>query len=192
MLPKSFQLTKAAGLPVTPAALTLRELGMVIPRDWVRDMVQHALRRRRVTFSGLSTQLGRGRPGAAALREVLLEVAPGFQVLWEGILHRALGDAGLLMSPQVEVALPGGGLAVLDLALRELRLGVEIDGLVSHLDRFSQDRHRDRELQRAGWLILHFAVDEVRDNLPGVVREILHAVSARTLELGKPALNIAH
>src|SRR6185437_11545747 len=46
MRPSRFSVVRAGGLPVTPAALTLRELGMVIPRDWVRDMVSHALRRR--------------------------------------------------------------------------------------------------------------------------------------------------
>src|SRR4051794_24673878 len=70
--PKRFAVATAAGLPVTPAALTLRELALVLPRDWTRDMVQHALRRRVVTFSGLAGQLGRGWPGAAGLREVLM------------------------------------------------------------------------------------------------------------------------
>jgi len=71
MLPSRFAFVRAHSLPVTPPQLTLRELGMSIPREWLYDMVTHAIRRRIVTLSGLSTQLGRGWPGAASLREVL-------------------------------------------------------------------------------------------------------------------------
>lgn len=186
MQPSRFEAVSVTGLPVTPAALTLRELGMVLPRDWVRDMVQHALRRRSVTFSALSRQLGRGWPGAAALRDVLLEVAPGFQVVWEGRLHSALRSAGLELQPQVEVSLGDGTKAVLDLGSRALRFGVEVDGLVAHLDRFASDRRRDRALRRAGWHIEHVAVREIQDDLPSVTREITAAARLRARALGLP------
>src|SRR3954452_4648859 len=106
-------------------------------------MVTPALLRRIVAFSVLSTQLGRGWPGAASLRDVLLEVAPGYQVVWEGVLHRALDAAGLFLEPQVRVPLSDGKDVVLDLGSRRLRFGVEVDGLVSHLERFASDRQRD-------------------------------------------------
>ena len=184
MRPSRFQVVRAQGLPATPAALTLRELGMVIPRDWLRDMVSHAIRRRTVTFSGLSTQLGRGWPGAAALRDVLREVAPGYQVVWEGVLHRALTAAGLPLEPQVAVALADGHEAVLDLGNRRLRFGVEVDGLVSHLDRFAADRRRDRLVRRADWHVEHVAVAELAGDLDAVVAEIVLAAAARARQLG--------
>lgn len=184
MLPSRFMLVQVRGLPVTPPQLTLRELGMSIPRDWLYDMVTHALRRRIVTFSGLSTQLGRGWPGAAALREVLNNLAPGYQVVWEGILHRALEAGGLPMEPQIEVLLGNGRKAVLDLGNKRLRFGVEIDGILSHLDRFAADRQRDRGLRRVAWQIEHVAATEVANDLDGVVREILIAATVRAHQLG--------
>lgn len=184
MVPRVFGITSVRGMPVTTAALTLRELGPVLPRDWVRDMVQHALRRRRVTFSALAGQLGRGLPGAAALRDVLEEVAPGYQVVWEGVLHRALAAAGVHLEPQVQVQLPGGGSAFVDLGCRRRRFAVEVDGLVSHLDRFTQDRQRGRQLVLAGWVVVHVSVAELTGDLDRVVREIAAAYHARSTELG--------
>jgi very-short-patch-repair endonuclease len=184
MLPSRFEFVHVRGLPVTPPALTLRELGMVIPRGWLYDMVTHAMRRRIVTLSGLSTQLGRGWPGAAALREVLNGVAPGYQVVWEGVLHRALEAAGLPMEPQVEVPLGNGRTAILDLGNRRLRFGVEVDGVLSHLERFAADRRRDRGIRRVAWQIEHVAAQEVADDLDGVVQEILIAATLRAHQLG--------
>jgi very-short-patch-repair endonuclease len=184
ILPSRFQVVHVRGLPVTPPQLTLRELGMVIPRDWLYDMVTHAIRRRIVTWSGLSTQLGRGWPGAAALREVLSAVAPGYQVVWEGVLHRALQAAGLPLEPQVEVALGNGRKAFLDLGNKRLRFGVEVDGVLSHLERFAADRQRDRGIHRVGWHVEHVAAQEVASDLDGVVREILIAAHQRADQLG--------
>jgi hypothetical protein len=176
----------SGGLPVTPPALTLRELGAVLPRDWVRDMTQHALRRRLVTFSSLARELGRGLAGAAVLRNVLEEVAPGYQVVWEGRLHAALVAAGVPVEPQVEVLLADGSRAFLDLGDRRLRLGVEVDGLVSHLDRFAADRRRDRLLMMAGWLVVHVAAVEVADDLPRVVQHVVRLADER-----RRTLNVA-
>ena len=184
MLESRFQLVRAQGLPVTPPQLTLRELGMTIPRDWLFDMVTHAVRRRIVTVSGLATQLGRGWPGAAALRSVLEELMPGYQVVWEGVLHRALEAAGLPMEPQVEVRLGNGRKAILDLGNRRIRFGVEIDGVLSHLERFTADRQRDRGLRRTGWHVEHVAADEVACSLGGVVEELLIAATMRAHQLG--------
>lgn len=173
------------GLPVTTPALTLRELGAVLPRDWLRDMTQHAIRRRIVSWSSLAVELGRGLPGAAVLRNVLEEVAPGYQVVWEGRLHAALRDAGVDVEPQVEVTLAGGSRVFLDLGDRRLKLGVEVDGFVSHLDRFAADRERDRLLMLAGWLVIHVAAVEVANDLPRVVEHIVRLARVRGAALAQ-------
>jgi very-short-patch-repair endonuclease len=122
-------------------------------------------------------------PGSAKLRDVLLEVAPGFQVVWEGLLYGSLRAAGLAVEPQVSVPLGNRGFAILDLALPELRLGIEIDGLANHLDRFRQDRERDRLLFLAGWLIVRVAAPEVAADLDGVVRQLCAVADRRSAEL---------
>ena len=135
-----------------------------------------------MTLTGMAAELGRGRHGAARLRQVLMEVAPGYQVVWEGRLHAALAARGVDLVPQLAVSVSTGTL-YLDLGNRELRFGVEVDGLVAHLDRFASDRQRDRELFRAGWLIIHVAVSELAEDLEAVADEIAAAYARRRAEL---------
>ena len=169
-------------LPVLSPERALRQLAATQPLSRVRDMVHHGIRRRTMTFSGLTAELGRGRHGAARLRAVLAEAAPGYQVVWEGRLHAALRALGVEVSPQVPVAVAGGTRYV-DLGNASLRFGVEVDGLVAHLDRFADDRRRDRQLLQAGWLIIHIAVSELVENLDAVAREVAAAYARRIAEL---------
>jgi hypothetical protein len=161
-------------LPVTPVAVTIRDLAARLPSGEVRDIAQHALRRRRVTMAELQRCLGRGRSGSAAMRRILEELAPGFHVTWERLLHRALAEAGVVMTPQVPVRAPDGRVAYLDLGRVELRFGVEIDGFINHMARFAADRRRARMLAlELDWVIANVAVEELEDDLAGVVAEIV-------------------
>jgi very-short-patch-repair endonuclease len=170
------------GMPVLAPERALRQLAAIQPHGRVRDMTHHALRRRTITLTGLTAELGRGRPGAARLRSVLEEVAPGFQVVWEGRLHSALSARGLALVPQLPVPLPSGT-KYLDLGDPRLRFGVEVDGLGAHLDRFAADRQRDRELHRAGWLVVHVAVSELADDLAGAAEDVAASYHRRAAEL---------
>jgi hypothetical protein len=130
------------GLPLVPVPVMIRQLAADAPYDVARDVVQHALRRRQVTQDRLLAQLGRGLSGAAALRRILEEVAPGYQVMWERRFHRELLDAGVRLQPQTRVVAPDGRVAYLDLGDEELKFGVEIDGFLNHMARFAADRRR--------------------------------------------------
>jgi very-short-patch-repair endonuclease len=174
------------GLPVLSPERVLRQLAADQPYARVRDMVQHALRRRTVTFNGLARELGRGRHGAARLRGILSEVAPGFQVVWEGRLYDALLARGVRLTSQLRVEV-ATGLVYLDLGDQTLRFGVEVDGLVAHLDRFAADRRRDRALHLAGWLVVHVAVSELVEDLDAAADEIAAAYHRRRLELSAPS-----
>jgi very-short-patch-repair endonuclease len=161
------------GLPVTPVAMTIRDVAATMGRERARDVVQHALRRRRTTVADLTAQLGRGHFGAARLRSVLEEIGPGYQVVWERMLHRALCQVGIVLQPQVEVRAPDGRTAFIDLGDEELKFGVEIDGFLNHMARFRADRRRARMLAlELGWTIAPFTADEIATSLPAVVGEI--------------------
>jgi very-short-patch-repair endonuclease len=165
------------GLPFAPLPVVLRDLAREVPHDVVRDVVQHALRRRLLTVQELTGALRRGAGGSARLRGVLEELAPGYQVHWERLLHRALARRGVAMTPQVEVRAPDGRVGYLDLGREDLRFGVEIDGFLNHMERFAADRRRMRMLAvEMGWTIAPYAVEEIRAGLDRIADEIARFV----------------
>lgn len=147
-------------------------------------MVQHALRRRQVSEEALLRTLGRGLAGSTALRRVLEELAPGYQVVWEQRLHRALLRAGVDMQPQTPVVAPDGRRAFIDLGIEELRFGVEIDGFLNHMARFAADRARARLLAlELDWRVAPYAVEELAADMDRVVAEIkCHVLRLRAAE----------
>jgi len=172
-----WQVVYRRGLPLTPIPLTIRDLGADVHRDVLRDVVQHALRRRQVGFDALMRTLGRGRPGSASLRAVLEEVGPGFQVKWERMVYRAVAARGIRLKPQARVVAPDGRAAFIDLGIEELRFGVEIDGFLNHMARFAGDRRRARMLAfECDWTIAPFATEEIAKDLDGVADEIVRHV----------------
>jgi very-short-patch-repair endonuclease len=174
----TWQVIECHGLPVTPIPVVIRDLAVDCPTGTLRDVVQHALRRRRTSFDALAATLGRGIPGAAALRSVLEEVGPGYQSVWERRLHLALRRAGVDMQPQVKVDAEDGRCAFLDLGIRRLKYGVEVDGFLSHMARFAGDRRRARMLAKElEWTVDAFAVSEIADDMAAVVREIATTVT---------------
>lgn len=161
------------GLPVVPLPVMIRQVAAGTADEVTLEVVQHALRRREVTQQQLLAQLGRGLSGAAALRRVLEEVAPGYQVMWERRLHRRLLKAGVRLTPQTRVVAPDGRTAYLDLGDAGLRFGVEIDGFVNHMARFAADRRRARLLAvELGWTIAPYAVEELAADMDVAVAQI--------------------
>jgi hypothetical protein len=87
---------------------------------------------------------------------------------------------------EMEVAVPtrqarGSGYPTcykLDMANRDLRIGVEVDG-PSHcsLERQAQDRKKEELLQSLGWKVLRFSNEVVIRNLNACVREVLSSIS---------------
>ena len=172
------------GLPFVPLPLLLRQLAAELPQPMVRDMVQHALRRRRITEPQLLAQLGRGRPGAAPMRGILEELAPGYQSMWERRVHRGLLKRGVRLKPQTEVVAPDGRRAFLDLGDEEMRFGVEIDGFLNHMARFAADRKRARMLGiELEWTIPAYAVDELVTDFDAAMDEIVRLYERLRLRL---------
>jgi hypothetical protein len=173
VVPTRWAVVWRQGLPVVPTPVMIRQIAANSTTDVTRDVVHHALRRRQLTLHDLVAQLGHGLSGAARLRDVLEEVAPGYQVMWERRLHRALLTAGVRLRPQAPVIAPDGRTAYIDLGDEELRFGVEIDGFLNHMARFAADRRRARMLAvELDWTIAPYAVAELADGMDRVVAEI--------------------
>ena len=92
----------------------------------------------------------------------------------------------LALGWEMEVAVPtrqprGSGYPTcykLDMANRDLRVGVEVDGM-SHcsLERQAQDRKKEELLQSLGWSVLRFSNEDVIRNLNACVQAVLSSIS---------------
>ena len=69
--------------------------------------------------------------------------------------------------------------AILDLACRQARLGVELDGS-QHADQFDSDEARTRWLEARGWRIIRLWNSDVMSNPEGAAQHIL-SVAAECL-----------
>jgi hypothetical protein len=131
------------------------ELGLV---DGAR-LVDRALQEDKVSVDGLRQALdARGPRHGTVLARRLVTLAEGdarFEAerRAQGALHAAGIRDGV---PNLAVELPGWGTAVIDLAFRQQRVAVEIDGWAFHRDveRFRRDALRQNELTLAGWRVL--------------------------------------
>ncbi len=98
-----------------------------------------------------------GRRGAGVCATLLHLAGGGARSEAERVAHRVLTDAGIVgWVADLDVLLPGYGRAVLDLAFREDRVLVEIDGWAYHRDlrAFLRDSARQNALVLQGWVVI--------------------------------------
>ena len=98
-------------------------------------------------------------------RELRNNATPAERILW-----RLLSRYRPPFTRQLVV-----GSFILDLACREVRLAVELDG-GQHADS-AYDVARTRWLEKEGWTVIRFWNNEVRDNPHGVAEAILAKVA---------------
>ena len=109
----------------------------------------------------------KGRYGAVLCARLLELAAGGARSEAERTAHRALRRAGVTgWLADHEVWLDGYGRAVLDLAFREQRVLVEIDGWAYHRDQraFLRDRVRQNALVLDGWVVIRTTWFELTEN----------------------------
>lgn len=85
-------------------------------------------------------------------------------------------QAGLRVEPGVRIA----GVGWVDLVV-EGRVVVELDGFAYHSGRaeYREDRRRDRELVRQGYLVLRFTYEDVMRSPSMVVRAVQAVLTAQ-------------
>jgi very-short-patch-repair endonuclease len=115
------------------------------------------------------------RPGMKVLRRLLEDRTAGVpQKELEKLFLRKLRAAGL---PDVIRQHPCGT-RFIDVAYPDAKLAIELDGLRDHFsaDAFKKDRRRQNEIVLAGYTVLRFTWEDVRDRWPTVEATIRRAL----------------
>jgi hypothetical protein len=171
------------GIPTTPVARTLLDLGGVLHRDRVHVAIDHARRRRLTDWDALLTTLidhaRRGRNGVGTLRAILDDhygeeaADSGFERLVIALLLAA-GLPRPVLHHEVTVR---GHTCHIDLAYPDERIAIELDGL-DHLrpEVFEVDRPRQNSVVLDGWAVLRFTWRQYRDRPDEVVADVRQAL----------------
>ena len=135
--------------------------------DDVRATVARAVQHQLCTVEQLQSEYDGGpRRGSALLRTALTEIQQGAASAPEARAGAALRKAELGPFEQnARIDLPGGGYYVADFLWRELRAVLEIDSVEYHFDQaeWARTLRRHRELEAAGYSVIHMRPAEVRN-----------------------------
>lgn len=172
------------GLRVTTRPRTVVDCLRLAPRVLREPMLDTALVRGWLTLDELAAQVRAltGQHGVVALRGLLSGALPRTWSPAERLGRQVLQRTGLEgWRWNLPVGLPDGSVAVVDAALPQLRLAVEIDGRAHHVDpaAFQRDRRRQNGLVALGWLVLRFTWDDLVRRPDEVVASVLAAVALR-------------
>lgn len=111
------------------------------------------------------------RHGNSSLRRLHEHTSDRAAAKSERLLHDILRRAGITgWQANYAVWQAGELVAVLDVALPELRVAIEVDGMAYHVDvdRFQRDRTRQNALVALGWTVVRFTWADLRER-PGYV-----------------------
>jgi very-short-patch-repair endonuclease len=170
-------MTTCAGLPITPRSWSvLDHLGTLRPGP-AQTLADRCLQRGWITANDIRRRLSElpGHGGNAILRGLAQQLGDGAAAHSERVLHRILVRAGLTgWTANYPVWHDGDLLAVVDVALVESRIALEVDGWAHHSDveRFQRDRTRQNALAAAGWTILRFTWADLTQR-PGYVASVI-------------------
>jgi len=178
--------TTVERVPVTTAARTIIDLGMVVDDGTLEAALESVLRDGRTSMRQIERRLEalsrRGRPGLARVRRVLahrLAGGPSESELETRVLQLLRRSSLPAPVRQYEVSVGGRVVARADLAYPRKRLLIELDGWSAHGTRvaFHADRRRQNSLVLAGWSILRFTWADVVHS-PAAVVAAVHGVLA--------------
>lgn len=136
---------------------TLLDCARCLPVAQAVSVLDSALRQGRVEPDELLALVPRSGRHASVVRQVVGLTDPHAQSVLESGMRMLLVLAGLgPVVSQVEVPRVGW----VDLVVRGW-LVIEVDGYAVHRDRFREDRRRDAELVRLGYVVLRFTYGQV-------------------------------
>jgi very-short-patch-repair endonuclease len=169
-------ITQRDGLRYTVPALTAIDLATFA----CSDAIDTALRARAATLSGMYEAL-RLTPHRAGNRQRLRLLIDTRSEPWsaaERVGHRLLRAAGI---SGWETNLPvyvDGRVFYIDIAFKQQRLAIEIDGRLHEADEdlFESDRWRQNALVADGWRVLRFTWTMLRDHPEVFVAAVLNAL----------------
>jgi very-short-patch-repair endonuclease len=167
---------------VTTLRQTLVDCCRCLPTRQAVSVLDSALRQGRVEVDELQQLApGAGR-WARRIRHAVDLVDPAAQSVLESAARVLMVEGGLTgVESQIEVRAVGWVDFVVD-----GWLVVEVDGYAVHRDRFREDRRRDAELVRQGYVVLRFTYEDLERRPEWVL-----TVVSETLALGRPAHRVA-
>lgn len=167
------------GLPVTSRVQTLLDYVGRLRLSDAQRTTDRAIQRGWLRPGDIEARLrdSPGRTGNSNLRVLLDGCGDGAAAESERLLHRLLRRAGMTRwLPNFPFWVDGELVAVLDVAMPEHRLAIEVDGWAFHSDteRFQRDRTRQNALQVSGWTVLRFTWTDLVER-PGYVIATIRA-----------------
>ncbi|GAA1736599.1 type IV toxin-antitoxin system AbiEi family antitoxin domain-containing protein [Luedemannella helvata] len=172
------------GLPVTSVGRTIVDCVRLLPDTPAVDMLDRAMRERRITFDDLCGRVrdDLGRAGTPRLVRLIRLLGSGARSAAERravvLLRNARINGWVANMPIYDDA---GLIGVGDLVFAEVKLVVELDGWAYHSARadFERDRSRQNRLVAAGWTVLRFTWRDVTQR-PDHVAATIRGLLART------------
>ena len=156
---------------------TLLDCARCLPLEQAVSVLDSALRQGRVEPEELVALVPRSGPYVAKVAEVVGLTDPLAQSVLESGARVLLVTADLgPVTSQVQFERVGW----VDLVVCGW-LVIEVDGFAVHRERFNEDRRRDAELSRLGYVVLRFTYEDVLRR-PGWVLEVVRD----TLRAGRP------
>lgn len=153
---------------------TLLDCCRCLPVAQAVSVLDSALRQGRVEPSELAALAPASGPWRRPVRSAVALVDPLAQSVLESAARVLLVRAGVgVVTSQVEIARVGW----VDLMV-DGWLVVEVDGYAVHRDRFAEDRRRDAELVRQGYVVLRFTYADVAGR-PEWVLQVVREAAAR-------------
>ncbi len=168
------------GLPTTTLARTVVDLAGVVSSGRLARIVDELVVGSRMELDGLAALVDeiarRGKPGSAALREVLDErrdAAWATATELERFGLSVLEQFGL-PAPETQFPAPWGGAERLDAAYPEARVAIEWDSRRWHTRAadFERDRRRDRRAAVHGWIILRVTWRDLKQRSAQVAADV--------------------
>ena len=176
--------TTRFGLRVTTRTETLLDCLGWLPLPTSRNLLDRAFQQTWTAPRDLERRLDEhpGRWGNKRLAHLLRDCRPGVEAESERRLQRLLEQAGVRGWIANHAVAVGGHRFRLDIAFVRARLAVEVDGWAYHRTKEQRDAdiERDNLLMLAGWRVMRFSWDDVRDRPDYVLSTIRAVLVART------------
>jgi hypothetical protein len=169
------------GIPTTTVAQALLDVAAMGELTLVRRGLARLDYQQRLDLHALLALCGGGRRGSHALQWAIGHYDPRF-----AHTRSPLEDDWLICCEQLDIPKPDDvnveicGIAV-DAVYYDAQLIIELDGVDNHRSpaQVRRDRRNELDLRDAGWLVVRYSSDLIRDEAKRVRAEVLRHLSAR-------------
>ncbi len=172
------------GLPTTTRLRTAVDVAHLMPPIQAQPILDRMLVLDAVRLDALTAAVAASRrAGSAQARALMRSAADLAAAESERYARRILREAGITgWTPNHSVTVRGGRTIKIDLALKQLKIAVEVKGWLFHskTDRARGDDDRITDLQLAGWFVIPIGWLELMSDPEGVVAKVVAAIEARS------------